>query len=94
MEINDLHKVFLNFQEMEYATANGREATRMLSNLIAWERDCPGRGGVRLAPRSGKKETLRDVFGGTPNPATGTVAPPKIGVNPLPIAVAVCLPRN
>ena len=44
-----------------------REWTEIAAN--SWERDRLGRCGVRLAPRSGKNDTDREVFGGMPNPA-------------------------
>jgi len=77
MEINDLHKAILNFQERERGTANEREEIPMCGFLIPGESDRPGRCGVRPAPRSGRKEKTREVFGETPNTATGTVALPK-----------------
>jgi hypothetical protein len=46
---------------------------------------------VRLTPRSARNETDKDVFGETPNTATGTVALPKICVHSRPFAVAICL---
>jgi len=66
----------------------------MFRNLIHWERDRPGRRGVRLATRPAK--TDRDVFGGTPNTAVGTTALPRIRVHlrPFAITVAVGLPSN
>jgi hypothetical protein len=63
-----------------------RESTRMEANL--GKRDQPakraalmlfrplGRCGVRLAPRSGKRGTIGDVFGETPNTAVGATALP------------------
>jgi hypothetical protein len=93
-KINDLRELFLNFQEIEHATANGREWTRILCNLIAWERDRPGRRRVRLAPDSCSKERNPDMFGEAPNTATGTVALPKIRVHSRPFAVEIGFLRN
>jgi hypothetical protein len=52
-----------------------REWTQIDANF--WERDRPGRCGARLATRPGKKDTGRNVFGGTPNTAVETTALPK-----------------
>jgi len=65
-------------------TARQAESTQMDAN--SWERDRlaapkrsdggPGRRGSGLATRSEKKDKDRDVFGGTPNTAVETTAPP------------------
>jgi len=49
---------------------------------------------VRPAPLPGWKERNRDVFGETPNTATGTVALPRIRVHLQPLMPAIDLSRN
>ena len=61
--------------------ANGRES---------WGARRPGCCGVRLAPRSSRKETNNDEFGGTPNTAVGRSEQHKSG----PLRGLTALPMN
>jgi hypothetical protein len=54
-------------EEVARQANRNRECTRM--DAKHWERDRLGRCGMRLAPRSGKKDTDREVLEGTPNTA-------------------------
>jgi hypothetical protein len=76
---------------MDYKNISGNQQLRMDANLreSRGERR-PGRGGVRLAPRSGSKETKRDVFGETPNTAVGRSEQHKSG----PLSGLTALPSN
>jgi hypothetical protein len=65
-----------------------RKWTQIYAN--SWERDRLGRRGSRLASRSEKKDTDRDVFGGTPNPAVGQSEQHKSG----PLSGLTALPMD
>jgi len=74
-----MHTVRVEGEEVARQVNRNREWTRICANLEERDRPCRagaqrrriGRGGVRLATRSKKKGEEPDVFGETPNTATG-----------------------
>jgi len=58
MEINDLHKVILNFHATDQATENEREETRMLGNLFWGARPSQPLRGASRAPLRLERKNL------------------------------------
>src|ERR1700722_19479159 len=57
---------------LDHKNISGNQQPRMDANgRESWGARRPGCCGVRLAPRSSRKETNNDEFGGTPNTAVG-----------------------